>query len=69
MGISKKKHLTLQEFCEELEVGEALKWEKITEEVKIVMMASMDKDPMEAARAIVDKVKQYTELKFERCLL
>jgi len=31
------------------------------------MMASMDKDPMEAARAIVDKVKQLvvTELKSE----
>jgi len=69
LGISKKKHLTLQEFCEELEVRKALKWEKVTEEVKIVMMASMDKDLMEAARAIVDKVKQYTELKCERGLL
>lgn len=65
MGISKKKHLTLQEFCEEMEVREALKWEKIIEEVKIVMMTSTDKDLMEAARAIVDKVKQYTKLKFE----
>jgi len=49
LGISKKKHLTLQEVCDMLEVREALKWEKITEEVKIVMMTSMDKDLMEAA--------------------
>jgi len=67
--VSKKKQLTFQEFCDELEVREVLKWEKITEEVKIVMIASMDKDLMETARAIVEKVKQYTELKFERGLL